>query len=261
MDDGVRIAVREWGLPTGPTVLCVHGFPDNSLVWEGVAAILGADHRVVAYDVRGAGASDHPHRTSAYRLDRLAADLAAVIGEVSPDSPVHLLAHDWGSIQAWYAIAHGQPVASYTSISGPDLDRASLWVRAQARRPRTWPRLIRQLFSSSYLLFFQVPYAAELVERVGLVRLVLRHRFERDDWRDGLKLYRANMFRRARRASPSAVRIPAQVLAPTRDPYCPPGMQAVDGVPTYEVKAGHWLALSRPDFIAAKVAELAAQAN
>ncbi len=35
--DGVRLAVRERGNPAAPTVSCVHGFPDDHSVWDGVA--------------------------------------------------------------------------------------------------------------------------------------------------------------------------------------------------------------------------------
>src|SRR5690625_3001129 len=98
--DGTNLAVYEQG--TGATtVVCVHGYPDDHTVWDGVAAELARWYRVVTYDVRGAGSSDVPRTRDAYRLDRLEEDLTAVMDAVSPGEPVHLLAHDWGSIQAW----------------------------------------------------------------------------------------------------------------------------------------------------------------
>jgi len=105
MTDGVRLAVQERGSTTeAPTVVAVHGYPDDHRVWQGVADDLAVDHRFVTYDVRGAGASDAPSTRAGYRLDRLAEDLAAVLDAVSPDRPVHLLGHDWGAIQAWHAV-------------------------------------------------------------------------------------------------------------------------------------------------------------
>jgi len=104
--DGVRLAVFEAGNPDGPVVVAVHGYPDNHAVWEGVAAQLGDEYRVVTYDVRGAGASDKPTGRAAYRIDRLGDDLAAVIDAVSPDAPVHLVGHDWGSMQLWEPLSH-----------------------------------------------------------------------------------------------------------------------------------------------------------
>ena len=85
-------------------LVCVHGYPDNASFWEPVAELLADDFQVVAYDVRGAGDSDHPASTAAYALDRLLEDFRAVIDQVSPDRPVHVLAHDRGSIQAWHFV-------------------------------------------------------------------------------------------------------------------------------------------------------------
>jgi pimeloyl-ACP methyl ester carboxylesterase len=97
--DGVQLAVYEYGDPSAPTVICVHGYPDNASVWQGVVDELQASFHVVSYDVRGAGKSDKPPRRRAYKLDQLQDDFVAVLEAVSPDNPVHLLAHDWGSIQ------------------------------------------------------------------------------------------------------------------------------------------------------------------
>ena len=55
--DGVELAVYETGEPSAPTILAVHGYPDNHTVWDGILPLLAADFRVVTYDVRGAGAS------------------------------------------------------------------------------------------------------------------------------------------------------------------------------------------------------------
>ena len=57
---------------------------------------------------------------------------------------VHLLAHDWGSIQAWAAVTDESvmgKVASFTSISGPHLQYAGKFLRSArtpaGRRPRS----------------------------------------------------------------------------------------------------------------------------
>ncbi|MGH3996261.1 MAG: alpha/beta fold hydrolase, partial [Pseudonocardiaceae bacterium] len=151
--DGVQLRWYESGPADGPTVVCVHGYPDNHTVWDGVAAELETRYRVVSYDVRGAGESGKPRSRDAYRLDLLAEDLASVVDAVSPEHPVHLLAHDWGAVQTWHAVTgtwlRGR-VSSFTSISGPCLDHAGHWFRARLRRPtpRAWRELITQLVSS-----------------------------------------------------------------------------------------------------------------
>src|SRR5882757_7565308 len=134
--DGTRIAVYQYGDPAAPVLICVHGYPDNARLWEPVAERLAAEFHVITYDVRGAGESDHPSGRSAYRLDRLEEDFTAVLDAVSPDQPVQLLAHDWGSIQSWHFVTSERlrgRIASYVSISGPSLDHAGYFLRR--RRP------------------------------------------------------------------------------------------------------------------------------
>ena len=134
---GVDLAVTELGDRVRPTVVLIHGFPNTSAVWAPVAQLLatGGFH-VVAYDVRGAGDSGVPTRQSDYALPVLIEDMAAVITAVSPDSPVHLVGHDWGSIQGWEAVTTTRlagRIASFTSISGPPLEHAALWARRHRR--------------------------------------------------------------------------------------------------------------------------------
>ena len=130
----ITLAVRIWGdnNTLAPTLIMVHGFPDNSLVWQTIAEQLSKVFRVVAYDVRGAGDSSIPKATSAYKIRYLVDDLAAVIDAVSPSQAVHLIGHDWGAIQCWEAVTTPRlagRIASFTSISGPSLDHAAYWMR------------------------------------------------------------------------------------------------------------------------------------
>lgn len=125
--DGVKLAIYEYGDSDRPTVLFVHGYPDDHSVWEPVIALTAGDFHVVTYDVRGTGASGQPAKRGGYAMSQLRDDLATVISLTSPDSPVHLVAHDWGSIQSWAAVsdsAFANKLASFTSVSGPGLDMA-----------------------------------------------------------------------------------------------------------------------------------------
>src|SRR5262245_45927210 len=104
---GLSLAVTESGAyddPSAPIIVLVHGFPDTSAVWDLVVERLAGKYHVVTYDVRGAGDSDTPLLAEGYRLPLLVDDLRAVVDAVSPDRPVHLVGHDWGSIQAWEAV-------------------------------------------------------------------------------------------------------------------------------------------------------------
>ena len=155
-------------------MILVHGFPDTSATWEPVARLLSTRFHVVAYDVRGAGGSDAPKRRADYALALLVEDMAAVIDAVSPDEPIHLVAHDWGSIQGWEAVTSDLltgRIASYTSISGPPLDHAALWARRhRAGNGADVARALRQALRSWYIAFFHFPYLPEIVTQVARAR-------------------------------------------------------------------------------------------
>lgn len=277
--DGTALAVYEYNQDAqAPTVVCVHGYPDNHTVWDGVVAVLAERYRVVTYDVRGAGASDTPGSRNGYRLDRLEEDLAAVADTVSPDEPVHLLGHDWGSVQAWHAVTGDSMrgrVLSYTSISGPCLDHAGLWLRAQLRpRPTPLLRLLTQLVFSGYIGFFQLPRLPESLWRTGalnaLIALLQRHRTATgyrapkpllSDGINGLELYRANILPRFRRPAARVANIPVQVLAPLADPFVGVPLQTeisewVPDLRVHRIRSGHWAPRTHPRLVAGHVAAL-----
>ena len=263
--DGTKLAVHERGNPDGPVVVAVHGFPDNHHVWDGVAAELADRYRVVAYDVRGAGESDQPRGRKAYRQEQLTADLLAVLDAVSPDAPVHLLAHDWGSMQSWDALsdpALAPRFASFTSISGPSLAYAGRWMRGRGHAGAT----ARQLVSSTYMVMFQLPLLPELAARAGVIRRGAEKVGGYDPHRglaettNGVNLYRANVLRQLFRTEPRRTLVPTLVLVPTGDRFSSPPVASgapvpwVDDLTVHEVDGGHWVVLRDPAPIAAEVA-------
>ena len=88
--DGTRLAVYEWGNATGPAILLVHGFAQCHLCFEPqYRSALAKRFRLVAYDMRGHGASDQPRDSAAYQGDRVwADDLAAVMAAKGLKGPV-----------------------------------------------------------------------------------------------------------------------------------------------------------------------------
>lgn len=272
--DGLDLAVYEAGDPGAVPIVAIHGYPDNAEVWDGVVELLREQFHVISYDVRGAGRSGAPADRAGYRLDQLEADFDSVIEAVSPDRPVHLLAHDWGSIQGWQCVTSARlqgRIASYTSISGPGLEQAARWLRSKLRpSPRDLATLARQLGHSYYLLLFQLPMLPEFGWRSGLLDRLLGGRPSAGgrslaDKINGLELYRAN--RRLRR-SPSAVArtdIPIQVLAPTADPFVGQPIQTEAPEPyasdlrIRSVTGGHWIMRRHPEVVAEACAELVAE--
>ncbi len=277
--DGVRLAVQEHGDHANPTVVAVHGYPDEHTVWDGVVASLVENYHVVTYDVRGAGRSGAPTQRSAYKLDQLERDLAVVVDEISPHRPVHLVAHDWGSIQSWHAVTGERMrgrICSFTSISGPCLDHAGHWFRSRLRHPS--PKRVRELLTqlafSGYIGFFQLPLLPELAWRTRLVPRILAklERLDRAtgsgsarpsiaDGVHGLELYRANMRSRMVRPGLRRTDIPVQVLTPTGDPFVSPAVQTdigrwVPDLRVRQVSGGHWLPRTRPGTVARCAREL-----
>jgi pimeloyl-ACP methyl ester carboxylesterase len=264
--DGVRLAVVETGPAGGPVVVAIHGYPDNHRVWDGLAAAL-ADRRVVTYDVRGTGESDKPRRVADYRMPRLLDDLGAVLDAVSPDAPVHLVGHDWGSIQGWAAVTAPQlagRIASYTSISGPSLEYARDWLRRGRAHPRA---ALRQLGHSYYVALFQLPLLPELAVRRG----VLERAVDRDvprteaDKINAIALYRANMLRRTGRPQPVPAGLPVQLVVPRRDAFVTPELAVgsarpwVEDLTVHELDAGHWVVSRQPELLAGLIREFVAR--
>ena len=70
----VKLAVYVSGPRRAPPLILVHGYPDSAAVWAPIRARLAGRYRVIAYDVRGAGASDAPRHRADYALARLADD-------------------------------------------------------------------------------------------------------------------------------------------------------------------------------------------
>jgi pimeloyl-ACP methyl ester carboxylesterase len=264
--DGVRLAVFEAGNPDGPVIVAVHGYPDNHSLWDGVVAELGDDFRVVAYDVRGAGASDKPTGRAAYRIERLGDDLAAVLDAVSPDAPVHLVAHDWGSMQLWEPLSEprfASRVATFTSISGPSPDYVGAWMRERGHLGAS----VRQVLVSTYMAFFQIPWLPERVLRRAPVERVVGRVFPRSvaDKTNGINLYRANVPRRVLRPRPTRLGLPVLVLAPVNDPFSRLATATQAPVPHVadltieQIPGGHWVVADDPRLVAERVRSFVAR--
>ena len=268
--DGTRIAVYEEGNPAGPTVVFVHGWPDSHVVWDGVVALLGEDYRVIRYDNRGAGASSVPSAVSDYALARLADDFADVVGALCPQVPVHVVGHD--------------RVASYTSISGPDPQHLSRFVRdglARPYRPRRFARALSQAAHFSYMIGFSVPVLMPAAMRTFLARAINRwfiapgipaqQRHQSDtfvaDATNGLKIYRANFFGAlAHAVRDRYVSVPVQLIVNTEDVFVRPYVyddtsRWVPRLWRRDIRAGHWSPVSHPQVVATAVDELIGHLN
>jgi NAD(P)-dependent dehydrogenase (short-subunit alcohol dehydrogenase family)/pimeloyl-ACP methyl ester carboxylesterase len=282
--DGVRIAVYEEGNPEGPTVVLVHGFPDSHVLWDGVVPLLAERFRIIRYDNRGVGLSAAPKPVSAYTMARFADDFAAVTGELSHGRPVHVLAHDWGSVGIWEYLKRagaGDRVASFTSVSGPSQEQLVDYIFAGLRqpwRPRRFARSISQALRLTYMVLFSIPVLAPLLIRAAFSVPALRRNvvdnipdeqihhsahFARDA-ASSVKTYPANYFRSfsGRGQGISVVDVPVQLIVNTRDKYVRPYGYDVTArwVPRLwrrDIRAGHFSPMSHPQVMAAAVHDFA----
>src|SRR6188508_288615 len=91
---GTRIHAVEQG--QGPLVVLVHGFPESWYSWRHqIPALAAAGYRVIAIDQRGYGRSSKFRVNAEYRIDKLAADVAAVIDACGEKKAI-VVGHDWG---------------------------------------------------------------------------------------------------------------------------------------------------------------------
>ena len=74
--NGLRLHYRETPGERGP-LLCLHGITSNARAWDGLAAELAPEYRVLAPDLRGRGDNDKP--AGPYGLDVHAADAVALL--------------------------------------------------------------------------------------------------------------------------------------------------------------------------------------
>jgi pimeloyl-ACP methyl ester carboxylesterase len=91
--DGIGIAVYEWGKETDPVLFMVHGGSDFARTFDVFAPKI-ADNgwRVVAWDARGHGDSDH---SALYSWDADIRDALSVMSSVT-DAPAPVIAHSKG---------------------------------------------------------------------------------------------------------------------------------------------------------------------
>lgn len=194
-----RITVRDTCLNvgiagSGPAVLLVHGFPDDSSVWRHqIPALVAAGYQVIVPDMRGCGESGIPDGKQHFHIDHLTSDLKAVLDALGLKR-VMMVGHDWGAVIGWFfAMDYPQYVSSYVALSvGHPLAYAT---GGLMQKLKGW-----------YAVFFLLPGLAERLLRAGnwwLFRRLTGHAGETPRWISayqragrltaGLNYYRANL--------------------------------------------------------------------
>jgi len=133
--------------------LCLHGFPELSYSWRHqIPLLVDLGYRVWAPDLRGYGGSSRPVGVSAYALDQLVADVAALI-QVSQAKDVLLIGHDWGAMIAWnYAMSATAAISRLIIMNAPHPALLAKGLRTLRQRKKSW-----------YMYFFQIPWLPEWI--------------------------------------------------------------------------------------------------
>jgi pimeloyl-ACP methyl ester carboxylesterase len=112
---GAEIFVRFGG--SGPVVLLLHGYAENSDSWAPLAADLMKDHTVIVPDLRGIGRSSIPE--GGYEKKTQAIDVRAVVTTLGFDR-TFVVAHDIGNMVAYaYAATYPDKVERLVVMDAP----------------------------------------------------------------------------------------------------------------------------------------------
>jgi pimeloyl-ACP methyl ester carboxylesterase len=163
--NGFRFAVDEAG-EGERLALCLHGFPESRFSWRyQLPLLVRLGYRAWAPDLRGYGETEpKPQAVSAYLIDRLMDDVAALI-DASGAKSVTLIGHDWGAGLAWtFAANRVRPLERLVIMNVPHPAVMNAVLR----------RSFAQLRKSWYMFFFQLPGLPERMMTGNDARAVRR---------------------------------------------------------------------------------------
>ncbi len=164
--NGIKLHCVAEGAADAPLMLFIHGFPEFWYAWKSQLEEFGADHRAVAFDLRGHNLSDKPEGVAAYRHKPLLEDLRQLIEHLQTDredKSCILVAHDWGGAIAWtFAAAFPQYVKKLVIINAP---HTVPFARALANDPA-------QQAASAYMNFLRLDKATRVLAENNYERLL-----------------------------------------------------------------------------------------
>jgi len=257
---GLRFEVVDSGPTDAPTVVLLHGFPQQPSSFEVVASQLNAAGlRTLTPSQRGYTRAARPTRRRDYRTAATAADVVALL-DTAGLARAHIVGHDWGGTQAWGAAGwYPDRVASLTVLSTPHPAAfvKSLWTSKQG-------------LVSWYMALFQLPVLPEALARRTAAKSLqdggLPADFA-DRYADAmaepgaltgaLNWYRGLPF--SMRQPPGSIKVPTSYVWGRHDVAL--ARAAVELTADYvagpyevvELDAGHWLPETQPDAVAAAV--------
>ncbi|MGY1785736.1 alpha/beta fold hydrolase [Geodermatophilus sp. SYSU D00698] len=284
--DGALLHATVEGPDDAPvTLVLVHGWTLAQAAWDDVAALLTpqvADGRLrlVRYDQRGHGRSGWG--TADVSIDRLGADLAAVLDQLAPSGPVVLAGHSMGGMTVM-GLAAARPELFGDRVLGVALVSTS--AGDLQRPPRTRAERVRQRLTPGALALALA--GARVVERLRRLvppehprhRAVVRDLLYGADATDamvraGAEIVHATTVRAFTAFLPALLehdelaelaaltRVPVEVLVGDSDKLTPVRhtrrlAEALPGAHVQVVpRTGHMLPNERPSLVTASIARL-----
>ena len=123
--NGLRLHYLEWGDPSTPPVLCVHGYTSSAQAFAAPARHFEGRFRIIAPDVRGHGESAWSP-TEAYHYHDQISDLAGLVDQLGLEQFTLIGTSMGGIIAMAYAGAHpGRVVRLVINDIGPDAEVGS----------------------------------------------------------------------------------------------------------------------------------------
>jgi pimeloyl-ACP methyl ester carboxylesterase len=151
----LRLHYLDWGNPTAPPLLLIHGNRDHAHNWDWTAARLRDRYHIIAPDLRGHGDSQWS-AGSTYAPAEYVYDIAQLVHQQQL-APLRVVAHSLGgNVALRFAGTFPEAVERLVVIEGwggivPDREqpappqRMRAWIEAQralaARQPRRYPTL------------------------------------------------------------------------------------------------------------------------
>ena len=183
----LRLHYVDWGNPTAPPLILIHGWRDHSRNWDWVAQQLCNDFHVIAPDLRGHGDSAWTN-DGQYPVSSYVYDLLQLIDQLQL-APVNIIAHSLGAhVATRYAGLYPHQVLRLMVIEGlgqlpnspvegnPEgvVDRLMRWLDAQrqlsARLPKrysTWDQALQRMQEENRHL---TPAQAQHLTTHGVIR-------------------------------------------------------------------------------------------
>ncbi|WP_062732721.1 alpha/beta fold hydrolase [Sphingobium abikonense] len=132
-----RLHYLDWGNPSAPLLILVHGGFDHAHSWDWTARVLARDFHVIAPDLRGHGDSAWSP-TGAYPIAHFVYDLSLLV-DLLDRSPVNIIGHSLGgSISLRFAGLFPEKVDRIIAIEGLGLSPDALDQRKEQASPDIW---------------------------------------------------------------------------------------------------------------------------